>query len=332
MIKRREFIAGLASAAAAWPVVARAQQSDRMRHIGVLTNLPADDAQMQTRNRALLEALQRLGWTPGRNVEIEYRWGGEVADRNREYAAELVALAPDVIVSAGGSPGLAALQRATRTVPIVFANIIDPVGQGFVEGLARPGGNITGFTIFEYGLSVKWLELLKMIVPGMSQVAVARDAATAIGNGQWGAIQSAAPSFGVELRPVDTHEASAMERTVAAFARTSKNGGLIVTPSGLATYHRELIISLAARHRLPAVYPFRFYVTGGGLISYGPDLIEPFQRAATYVDRILRGAKPADLPVQATTKYEFVINLKTAKALGITIPETLLATADEVIQ
>jgi putative ABC transport system substrate-binding protein len=217
-------------------------------------------------------------------------------------------------------------------VPIVFANIIDPVGQGFVEGLARPGGNITGFTIFEYGLSVKWLELLKMIVPGMSQVAVARDAATAIGNGQWGAIQSAAPSFGVELRPVDTHEASAIERTVAAFARTSKNSGLIVTPSGRATYYRELINSLAARHRLPAVYPFRYYVTGGGLISYGPDLIEPFQRAAGYVDRILKGENPGDLPVQATTKYELAINLTTAKALGLTIPETLLATADEVIQ
>jgi putative ABC transport system substrate-binding protein len=303
-----------------------------MRHIGVLTNLPADDAQVQTLNGALLEALQRLGWTPGRNVEIEYRWGGEVADRNREYATELVALAPDVIVCPGGSPGLAALQRATRTVPIVFANIIDPVGQGFVEGLARPGGNITGFTIFEYGLSVKWLELLKKIVPGMSQVAVARDAVTAIGNGQWGAIQSVAPSFGVELRPVDTHEANALERAVAAFARAARNGGLIVTPSGLATFHRELLITLAARHRLPAVYPFRFYVTGGGLISYGPDLIEPLQRAAGYVDRILRGEKPADLPVQATTKYETVINLKTAKALGLTIPETLLATADEVIQ
>jgi putative tryptophan/tyrosine transport system substrate-binding protein len=330
-VKRREFIAGLGGAVA-WPVMARAQQSDRMRHIGVLANLPADDAQMQTRNGAFLEALQRLGWSPGRNVEIEYRWGGEVADRNREYAAELVALAPDVIVCAGGSPGLAALQRATRTVPIVFANIIDPVGQGFVEGLARPGGNITGFTIFEYGLSVKWLEVLKKIVPGMSQVAVARDATTAIGNGQWGAIQSVAPSFGVELRPVDTHEANALERAVAAFARAGKNGGLIVTPSGLAAYHRELIISLAARHRLPAVYPFRFFVTGGGLISYGPDLIEPLQRAAGYVDRILKGEKPADLPVQATTKYELAINLTTAKTLGLTIPETLLATADEVIQ
>jgi putative ABC transport system substrate-binding protein len=330
-MRRREFIAGLGSAAA-WPLAARAQQGDRMRRIGVLTNLPANDTEMQSRNGAFLDALQQLGWAPGRNVEIEYRWGAEVADRNREYAAELVALAPDVIVSAGGSPGVAALQRATRTVPIVFASIVDPVGQGFVESLARPGGNITGFTIFEYGLSVKWLGLLKEIVPGMLQVAVARDATTAIGNGQWGAIQSVAPSFGVELRPVDTHEANAIERSVAAFARAEKNGGLIVTPSGLATFHRELIITLAARHRLPTVYPFRYYVTGGGLISYGPNFIDQYRAAAGYVDRILKGEKPADLPVQAATKYELAINLKTAKALGLTIPERLLATADEVIQ
>jgi putative ABC transport system substrate-binding protein len=330
-MRRRDFIAGLGSAAA-WPMAARAQQRDRMRRIGVLTNLPADDAQMQARNRAFLGSLQQLGWTVGRNVEIEYRWGAEVADRNREYAAELVALAPDVIVDAGGSPGLAALQRATRTVPIVFANIVDPVGQGFVEGLARPGGNITGFTLFEYALSVKWLELLKEIVPGMSQVAVARDAATAIGNGQWGAIQSVAPSFGVELRPVDLHEAGAIERAVAAFAGGAKNGGLIVTGNTFAIVHRTLIVTVAARHRLPAIYPYRYYVTDGGLISYGPDTIDQFRRAASYVDRILRGEKPADLPVQAPAKYEMVVNLRTAKALSLTIPETLLATADEVIQ
>ena len=329
---RREFIAGLGGTVV-WPLAARAQQRhDRMRRVGVLTNLPADDAQMKTRNAAFLESLQQLGWTPGRNVEIEYRWGAEVADRNREYAAELVALAPDLIVSAGGSPGLAALQRATRTVPIVFANIVDPVGQGFVEGLARPGSNITGFTIFEYGLSVKWLELLKELVPGMSQVAVARDAASAIGNGQWGAIQSVAPSFGVELRPVDVHDLSAIERAVAAFARGAKNGGLIVTGSTFAVVHRALFITVAARHRLPAVYPFRFFVPGGGLISYGPDPIEPYRRAAGYVDRILKGEKPADLPVQAPTKYELVLNLKTAKALGIEVPPTLLARADEVIE
>jgi len=330
-MRRREFIAGLGAVATALPVAARAQQRGRMRRIGVLTNLPIDDAQMQARNGAFLESLQKLGWTP-RNVEIEYRWGAEFADRNREYAAELVALAPDVIVDMGGSPGLAALQRATRTVPIVFANIVDPVGQGFVEGLARPGGNITGFTIFEYGLSVKWLELLKEIVPGVLEVGVARDAATAIGKGQWGAIQSVAPSFGVELRPVDLHESSAIERTVSAFARGAKNGGLIVTGGTFAIVHRALITTVAARHRLPAVYPFRFFVTGGGLISYGPDLVEPHRRAAGYVDRILRGEKPADLPVQAPTKYELAINLKTARELGLEMPATVLARADEVIE
>jgi putative ABC transport system substrate-binding protein len=287
-MRRRAFIAGLGSAAA-WPVLAQAQQPDRMRRIGVVANLPADDAQMQARYGAFLESLQQLGWIPGHNVKIEYRWGAEVADRNREYAAELVALAPDVIVSVGSSLGLAALQRATSTVPIVFANVIDPIGQGFVEGLARPGGNITGFTSFEYGLGVKWLELLKEIMPGMLQTLVARDAATAIGNGQWGAIQSVAPSFGVELCPVDLHESSAIERGVAAFARGAKNGGLIVTGSTFAIVHRALIIMVAARHRLPAVYPYRFFVTSGGLISYGPDQLESFRRAAGYVDRILKG-------------------------------------------
>jgi len=303
-----------------------------MRRIGVLVNLPADDAQAQARNAAFLQALQQLGWTAGRNVEIEYRWGAEIADRNREYAAELVALAPDVILSGGGSPGLAALQRATRTVPIVFTNIVDPVGQGFVESLAQPGGNITGFMYYEYGISGKWLELLKEIVPGMMRVAVVRDATTAIGSGQLGAIQSVAPSLGVELRPVDMREPSEIERAVAAFARGTKNGGLIVTAGTFAIAHRELIIKLAAQHRLPTVYPFRLFITGGGLISYGPNSTDPFRRAAAYVDRILKGENPADLPVQAPTKYELVINLKTAKAQGLNVPPTVLARADEVIE
>jgi putative ABC transport system substrate-binding protein len=331
-MRRREFVTLLGSAVAAMPVAARAQQRERIRRIGVLMNLPADDPGAQARNAALLQALQELGWTVGRNVQVEYRWGAEIADRTREYAAELVALAPDAIVSGGGSPGLAALQRATRTVPIVFANIVDPVGQGFVESLARPGGNITGFTIYEYGISGKWLELLKEIVPGMTRAAVVRDATSAIGSGQLGAIQSVAPSFGVELRPVDVREPGEIEGALAAFARGVRDGGLIVTGSTLATAHRALIITLAARHRLPAVYPFSYYVSAGGLISYGPDSVDQYRRAATYVDRILKGEKPADLPVQAPTKYELVINLKTAKALGLEVSPMLLARADEVIE
>jgi putative ABC transport system substrate-binding protein len=330
-IRRREFIVALGGVAA-WPFAARAQPRERMRRIGVLMNLPADDAWAQARNAAFLQGLQELGWTVGRNVQIEYRWGAEIADRNREYAAELVALAPDVIVSGGGSPGLAALRRATRTVPIVFANIVDPVGQGFVESLARPGGNATGFAIFEYGLSGKWLELLKEIMPGLTRVAVIRDAATVIGGGQLGAIQAVSPSLGVELRPVDMDDPGEIERVLAAFARGSKNDGLIVTGGSFAIANRASIIAAAARHRLPAVYPFRLFVTGGGLISYGPDVVEPFRHAAGYVDRILKGEKPADLPVQAPTKYELVINLKTAKALGLDIPPTVLARADEAIE
>jgi putative ABC transport system substrate-binding protein len=271
-----------------------------------------------------------VGWTDGRNVRIEYRWGSGDADRSRRDAAELVALAPDIILAAGGQV-MAPLRDATRTVPIVFTQTADPVGAGFVASLARPGGNATGFTNFEYGVSGKWLELLKQIAPRVARAAVLRDPTNPAGTGQWGAIQAVAPSFGVELSPIDLRDVGEIERAVTEFARGS-NGGLIVTSSGLAMRHRELIITLATRHRLPAVYPFRFYATDGGLISYGPDSIDPHRRAATYVDRILKGEKPADLPVQVPVKYELAINLKTAKALGLTVPETLLARADEVIE
>jgi putative ABC transport system substrate-binding protein len=277
-----------------------------------------------------VQALQKLGWTDGLNVRIDYRWGATDAERGLRYAAELVALAPDVILTAG-EQAVAALQRTTRTVPIVFAQVPDPVGAGFVDSLARPGGNITGFAVFEYGISAKWLELLKQIAPHMTRVAVLRDPATASGTGQLGAIQAAAPSFGVELRPVDVRDAGEIERVITAFA-SAANGSLIVTGSTEAVVHRDLIVTLAARHRLPAVYSQRFFVTGGGLISYGPDRVDQHRRAASYVDRILKGEKPADLPVQAPTKYELVINLKTAKALGLEMPPTLLARADEVIE
>jgi putative tryptophan/tyrosine transport system substrate-binding protein len=329
-MRRREFITLLGGAAAAWPLAAQAQHGERMRRIGVLLPAAADDPEWQARVGAFQQALALLGWTIGRNVRIEYRWGAGDADRFRQYAAELVALAPDVIL-ASGSPSVAALQRATRTAPVVFGSVIDPVGAGFVESLARPGGNITGFTVFEYGISGKWLELLKQIAPGVTRVAVLRDAAIAAGSGQLGALQGAAPSFGVELRPVDVRDANEIERAVTAFAREG-NGGLIVTGSGLAIVHRQLIMALAARHKLPAVYFQRFFVTSGGLMSYGPDQTDQYRQAAGYVDRILKGEKPADLPVQAPTKYELVINLKTAKALGLDVPRALLARADEVIE
>jgi putative ABC transport system substrate-binding protein len=301
-----------------------------MRRIGVLMGQAADDPVAQARNAAFLQGLQELGWTVGRNVQIDYRWGADDVEHSRRNAAELIALAPEVILATGGL-GMGPLQQATRTVPIVFVQVTDPVGAGYVESLARPGGNATGFIPFEYGISGKWLELLKEIAPGVTRVAVLRDPALPLGSGQLGAIQSVAPSFGVELRPVGVHDADEIERTVAAFARAS-NGGLIVTVSPRAIRHRDLIITLAARHRLPAVYPYRFFATGGGLISYGPDTIGPFRQAAGYVDRILKGEKPADLPVQAPTKYELVVNLKTAKALGLTVPDTVLARADEVIE
>jgi putative tryptophan/tyrosine transport system substrate-binding protein len=328
--RRRQFITLLGGAAAAWPLAARAQQPERMRRIGVLQSLAADDPEGQARLAAFAQGLQQSGWTIGRNVQIDTRWAAGDAERFRRYAAELVALAPDVILAVGAA-AVGPLQQATRTVPIVFVNTSDPVGAGFVESLARPGGNATGFLLYEYGTSGKWLELLKEIAPRVTRVAVLRDSALAAGIGQLGAIQAVAPSFGVELRPVDVRDAPETERAVAAFARAS-DGGLIVTGSTLALVHRDLIVTLAARHKLPAVYFQRVFVTSGGLISYAPDQIDQFRRAGGYVDRILKGEKPADLPVQAPTKLELVINLKTAKALGLDVPPTLLALADEVIE
>ena len=330
-MRRREFITVLGGAAVAWPRAVRAQQADRMRRVGVLESRAADDREGQARLAVFAQGLQELGWTEGRNVRIDYRWAAGNAGRYRTYAAELVALAPDVIL-ASASMSVAALQQTTRTVPIVFVNVIDPVGAGFVASLARPGGNSTGFTLFEYSLSGKWLELFKEIAPNLTRIAILRDPAIAAGIGQFAVIQAMAPpSFGVELSPIDERDGGEIERDIAAFAR-APNGGLIVTASPGAVAYRELIIMLAARHRLPAVYPFRYFVTSGGLISYGPDTTEQYRRAAGYVDRILKGEKAADLPVQAPTKYELAINLKTAKALGLTVPPSLLARADQVIE
>jgi putative ABC transport system substrate-binding protein len=326
VIRRREFIVGLGSAAA-WPVVARAQQGDRVRRIGVLMNLAADDPETVRRMAAFVQGLQELGWTDGRNVQIDLRSGLADADRHRRYAAELVALAPDVLL-ASGTASLGSLRQLTRTLPIVFVQATDPVGGGYVESLARPGGNATGFMSIEYSMSGKWLQLLKEIAPSVTRVAVLRDPFLGSTTAQFGVIQAMAQLLRMEVTPVDLR--GEIERAVTAFARGS-NTGLIVT-STLAQIHREQIITLAARHRLPAIYPWRFFITAGGLISYGPDTIDPLRRAAGYVDRILRGEKTADLPVQQATRAELVINLKTAKALGLTIPETLLATADEVIQ
>jgi putative tryptophan/tyrosine transport system substrate-binding protein len=329
-VKRRDFITLLGGAGVAWPLAARAQQPERMRRIGVLMNLASEDAEGQARLAAFHQGLQQLGWTVGRNVQIDYRWGAGNADRIRKFAAELVALAPDVILSAG-SPSVAALQQATRSVPIVFVLVVDPVSSGFVDSLARPGGNITGFAWAEYSIGGKWLELLKEIAPGMTRAAVIRDAALTAGGGQLGVIQAVARSVGAEVTPVNVRDAGEIERAITAFAR-SPNGGLIITGSTLAAVHRDLIVTLAARHKLPAVYFARYFVVGGGLISYGPVLVDQFRHAASYVDRILKGEQPADLPVQAPVKYELVINLKTAKALGLTVPPTLLARADEVIE
>jgi putative ABC transport system substrate-binding protein len=327
-MQRREFITLLGGTATAWPLAARAQQ---MRRIGVLLAFPESDLEGQSRVAAFQKSLQELGWIVDRNIQIDYRWSaGAAADDNRRYAAELVALAPDVILAVGGQV-VAPLLEATRSIPIVFTQTVDPVGAGFVESLARPGGNITGFTNFEFGMSGKWLELLKQVAPGVRRVGVIRDPAQASGTGQFGAIQSVAPSFGVELSPIGLRDAGEIERAITAIAQGS-NVGLIVTSGALVLVHRDLLVRLAERQRLPAVYPFRVFATGGGLISYGPDTIDPHRRAAAYVDRILKGEKPADLPVQGPTKYELVINLKTAKALHLDIPPTLLARADEVIE
>ena len=328
-MRRREFITLIGSAAVV-PLVARAQPSESMRRVGVLMSTAADDREGQARIAAFRQGLQKLGWIEGQNVRLDIRWGGGNADLDRRFAAELVALTPDVILATASST-VAALQGATRTVPVVFAHAVDPVAAGFVDSLARPGGNATGFVLFEYGISAKWLELLKEIAPSVTRAGVLRDPAMAAGTGQFGALQSVAPSFGVELSPVNVRDAGEIERVVTAFARSS-NGGLIVTASPLATLHRDLIVALAARHKLCAVYNLRLFVTAGGLISYGSDVPDLLRRAAGYVDRILKGEKPADLPVQAPTKFEMVVNIKTARALGITVPPSLLARADEVIE
>jgi len=328
-MRRREFIVVIGGAAA-WPLAARAQQPERMRRIGVLMALPANDAEGQARVAAFLQGLQELGWSVGRNVIVDFRWSAGNSADARKYAAELVALGPDVIL-AYSSSAVASLQQVTSTVPIVFAVVADPVGAGYVESLARPGGNITGFTVFDYSMSGKWLQLLKEIAPGVTRVAVFRDPSIAAGPGLFAVIQAVAPSLGVELRPVDVRDEGEIERALALFA-PNPNSGLIVTGSPQATSHRDFIIALAARHRLPAVYFGRYWAAGGGLISYGPDFLDQFRRAAGYVDRILKGEKPADMPVQAPTKFDLVINLKTAKALGLTVPPSLLARADEVIE
>jgi putative tryptophan/tyrosine transport system substrate-binding protein len=328
-IGRREFIT-LLGGAAAWPLAARAQQPDRVRRIGIILPAAADDPAFQAWVGAFLQALALLGWTIGRNVRIDTRWATANAAEIRRHAAELVALAPDVILASGTST-VGPLLQATRTVPIVFPNIGDPVGAGFVDSLARPGGNATGFMSYEYSLSGKWLELLKEIAPGVTRVAVLRDAALSIGPAQFGVLQAVAPSLRVEISPINTRDAGEMERAIAAFAG-SPNGGLVVTASLMTLLHHDLIIALAARHKLPAVYPYRHVVSAGGLISYGADYTDHYRRAAAYVDRILKGEKPADLPVQAPTKYEVVINLKTARALGLEVPPTLLVRADEVIE
>jgi putative tryptophan/tyrosine transport system substrate-binding protein len=329
-MKRREFIT-LLGGAASWPLAARAQQGERVRRIGVLTaGTDANDPDAQARNAVLMQTLQQLGWAEGRNLRIDYLWGEGLPDAIRKHATELATLAPDVIL-ASGTASLGPLLQATRTVPIVFVNVSDPVGGGFVDSLSRPGGNATGFMQFEYSLSGKWLELLKQIAPGVTRAAVLRDSALTSGIGQFAVIQSVAPSVGVEVRPINVREAGEIERTVATFAR-SPNGGLVVTSSALAVRHRELLIALAARHKLPAVYYRRYFVASGGLVSYGYDLVDQYRRAAAYLDRVLKGEKPADLPVQAPTRYELVINLKTAKALGLDVPATVLARADEVIE
>ena len=328
-MKRREFIT-LLGGAAAWPLAARAQQPERMRRIGVLEPLAVDDPEALARVTAFAQGLQQLGWTDGRNIRIDIRWAAGNADEIRKQASELVGLAPDAILTST-SPSMVALRRVTRTVPIVFVQVLDPVGAGFVASLGRPGGNASGFTLFEFGFSGKWLELLKEITPGVKRAAILRDPDSPAGIGQFAAIQTVAPSFGVELIPLDVYDAAEIEPAIEVFARSS-NGGLIVAASIIAAAHPEMIIAQAARYRLPAVYSDPAFAIRGGLSSYGPDRVDQFRRAAGYVDRILKGEKPADLPVQAPTKFELVINLKTAKAFGFQVPDKLLALADEVIE
>ena len=328
-MRRREFIVWLGGAVAGLPLAARAQQAERIRRVGVLYS-GAEDPEGRARTSAFVQGLQQLGWIDGRNLKIEFRWAAGNADDSRKYAAELAALAPDVILAGGGAV-VPLLQQATRTVPIVFTQTPDPVGAGFVDSLARPGGNTTGFMALEYGVGAKWLELLKAVAPSVTRVAVVRDAAVSAGLGFFGAIQAVAPRFRVELTPVNLRDSGEIERAVTAFAR-SANGGLILTGSALATIHGDLIRELANRHKLPAIYFARYLVASGGLISYGADFVDQYRRAAGYADRILRGEKPADLPVQAPTKFEMALNLKTARALGLSIPQSLISTADEVIE
>ena len=328
-MKRREFITLLGGAAATWPTLAQAQQSEHVRRIAVLMNRAPNDSEGQARLAALRQALQQLGWNEGRNVQIDIRYGEDNIDRERKYAAELLALSPDIIV-ASGTVSVTALQPISKDVPIVFAVVTDPVGAGFVDNLARPGGTVTGFMIYEYSLAGKWLELLKQIAPSVTQVVVLRDPTNPSGIAIFGAIRTAAQSLGVQVSPAGIRDAGEVERAIAALAR-SGNGGLIVTPNASGSVQRELIVALAAQYKLPAIYPFPYLVHNGGLMSYGTDLVDQFRLAARYVDRILKGEKPGDLPVQAATKYQMAINLKTAKALGLSVPNSLMSLADEVI-
>jgi putative ABC transport system substrate-binding protein len=329
-MRRRDFIKGLAGSAIAWPLAALAQQSSQIRRVGVLMNFPSADPEGQARMAAFKQALSKLGWIEGGNLHTEIRWAGDNPDLYRRYAEELVALTPDVIFASGGQ-SVEALQRVTRSMPIIFANVIDPVGEGFITSLSRPGGNTTGFIAFEYSIAGKWLDLLRELAPAVKRAAVLRDPSYGACIGQFAAIQSATSSSSVELSAVDDRDAGEIERAITAFAR-EPNGGVIITASSASVAHRNFVISLLTRYRLPNVYPFKYYPTSGGLASYGPDLIELLPPAAVYVDRILKGGRPADLPVQAPTKYELVINLKTAKALGLNVPQTLLTRADEVIE
>ena len=328
-MRRRDFIGALGGAVT-WPLAARAQQGERVRRIGLLTPLVADDPEVQVRIAAFLQGLQQLGWTVGRNVQIDYRWGAGDVETIRKYSAELATLGPDVILATGSST-VGPLLQATRTVPIVFVVVPDPVGAGFVNSLARPGGNATGFIQFEYGISGKWLELIKEIAPNLTRVAILRDAAITAGTGQWGAVQSVAPALRLEIQPINLRNAKDIERDIESFARFP-NGGMIVTGSALSVLHRALFIELAVRHKLPAIYFEHFFAKSGGLMSYGPNLAGQYRQAASYVDRILKGEQVSDLPVQAPTKYDLVINLKAAKNIGLTVPPTLLARADEVIE